>query len=245
MKITGEGPLGNVFLKGDEVDAGPSSNTTNVTSTSNTTNATTSLKPAIKMPFIRNSTGIWVSGKATSYGPFPSRPYKSEIGYVANDIGVGCSNGQPGGDPHWNLILAQGTYPNPNLTVNADTVWPQIPTVAVSQRKYGGDNKNQVCFQPILIRNKNSPEKQVEAVIVDFCPTQGCLWSGDDLSRNADIYGENTWTALGAGLDDGSIEVEIQWPAGVVPNNSRKSMTPSLPILQLAFILFVLFRFLR
>ncbi|KAJ3307692.1 hypothetical protein HDU76_004440, partial [Blyttiomyces sp. JEL0837] len=159
--------------------------------------------------------GQWYSGIGTHYGPFPSRAYMSEPGYMANDVGVGCSNGQPGGDPRWNQILSHGLYPPPP-TFN-QTIWPKTPTVAVSQRMYGNNNKAQICFNTLKIRNKNRPELSLVAYVVDFCPRDGCQWDQQGLSFNVDLYGEATWEALGAGLDDGSVELEIQWPAGLTP----------------------------
>ncbi|KAJ3197268.1 hypothetical protein HDU67_003783, partial [Dinochytrium kinnereticum] len=148
-------------------------------------------------------------------------PFKSEIGYVQNDVGVGCSNGVPGGDPRWNAILSEGTLPLPaNLTVNANTVYPKASTVAVSQRMWGGANKALICFQKMKIRNRDRPELQVDAYIVDFCPTAGCLWPVDELDKNADIYGEETWVKLGGGLDDAMLNIEIQWPAGITPRDT-------------------------
>ncbi|KAJ3406141.1 hypothetical protein HDV05_006136, partial [Chytridiales sp. JEL 0842] len=133
----------------------------------------------------------------TTTGPFPGRAFKSEPGYMPNDVGVGCSNGQSGGDPRWKAILENGTYPVPsNLAVNARTVWPVTPTVAVSQRMYGATNKDNVCFQKIRVRNKFNTSLEVEAAIVDFCPTKGCLWNVNDLAYNVDIYGEMTWMML-------------------------------------------------
>ncbi|KAJ3111450.1 hypothetical protein HDU96_005683 [Phlyctochytrium bullatum] len=191
-----------------------------------TRSATVAVTTGTPLPLPSNDvTGVWVEGKSTHYGPFPSRPFMSEVGYLPNDIGVGCSTGVPGGDPRWLSILSHGLYPPlpSNLTQNTRTVYPRIPTVAVSQRMYGGANKEAVCFKRIRIRNKAKPAFEVEAYIVDFCPTNGCLWKEEELARNADIYGEETWKRLGGGLDDGVIAVEIQWPVGVVPKDTKSS----------------------
>jgi len=53
----------------------------------------------------------WTSGYGTHYGPFPSSPHFSEVGYQPQDVGVGCSDGRPGGDPRWKNILSKGVYP--------------------------------------------------------------------------------------------------------------------------------------
>ncbi|KAJ1559443.1 hypothetical protein HK405_010614, partial [Cladochytrium tenue] len=75
---------------------------------------------------------------------------------------------------------------------------------------FGGANKATVCFQTIQVRNAANTSAEVTAHIVDFCPTSGCLWSSDALSYNLDIYGEHTWLALGGGLLDGTVSLEIQ-----------------------------------
>jgi len=54
----------------------------------------------------------WTSGYGTHYGPFPSSPHFSEVGYQPQDVGVGCSDGRPGGDPRWKNILSQGVHPS-------------------------------------------------------------------------------------------------------------------------------------
>lgn len=38
--------------------------------------------------------GLTRNGQATHYGPWPSFPTYSEPGFLQNDVGVGCSNGQ-------------------------------------------------------------------------------------------------------------------------------------------------------
>ena len=60
----------------------------------------------------------------------------------------------------------------------------------------------------------------VMAHIVDFCPTNGCLWPSQNLSFNVDVYGEKTWVALGGGLDEGVIDIEILWNEGMTPVDS-------------------------
>jgi hypothetical protein len=75
---------------------------------------------------------------------------------------------------------------------------------------YGGPNKEKVCFQTVKVRNRKNSSLEINAVIVDFCPTRGCLWPMDELSYNVDIYGEMTWTMLGAGFDQGVMEIEVQ-----------------------------------
>ncbi|KAI9354792.1 hypothetical protein DFJ73DRAFT_759198 [Zopfochytrium polystomum] len=170
------------------------------------------------VPFVA---GTWHAAKGTHYGPFPSNTRVSEQGFLSNDVGVGCSNGQPGGDPRWNAILANGTYPPVDNGINNSTVWPVVPVVAVSQRMYGGPNKNVVCFSTVTIRSASNASAQVTAHVVDFCPTYGCLWTFDMLSYNVDLYGQETWFALGGGVDgDGSLDLEIQWPAGLTPRDT-------------------------
>jgi hypothetical protein len=125
----------------------------------------------------------WLPAKATHYGPFPARPWLSESGYQESEAGVGCSNGQPGGDPRWRAILAsQGTHNRsevvqmgllsrtspttiglkPPLTESDMAsvittkgldrlVWPRAYTVAVSERAFGGSNKNKICFQTVQV----------------------------------------------------------------------------------------------
>jgi hypothetical protein len=105
------------------------------------------------------------------------------------------------------------------LELLKNTVWPITFTVAVSEKAYGGSNKNRVCYQPILITNTQT-KKNIIAIIVDFCPTNGCLWPSNQLDSNVDIYGQAAWLALGAGLTNGTMPISIQWPAGVVPNSS-------------------------
>jgi hypothetical protein len=153
-------------------------------------------------------------------GPFPSRPYMSEAGYQSGEIGVGCSSGTPGGDPEWNAILSNGTYPPIANGINDNTVWPITATVAVSERMYGLDNKASVCYSKIPIRSARNTSLSVMASIVDFCPTNGCLWPTQNLSYNVDIYGEKTWVALGGGLDEGRIDIQILWPQGITPSDT-------------------------
>ncbi|ORX61038.1 hypothetical protein BCR36DRAFT_273412, partial [Piromyces finnis] len=150
-------------------------------------------------------------------GPFPSLPHFSEIGYQPNDVGVGCSDGRPGGDPKWNEILAKGVYPPPNIVNHEKTVWPVTYTVAVALAVW---NKEDVCWKKIKIRNKNKPEYVIEATIVDFCPIGHCLWKDEYLARNVDIYGEKAWNALGADPNESKLQIEIEWPAGVVPHDA-------------------------
>ncbi|KAI8906407.1 hypothetical protein EDD86DRAFT_210645 [Gorgonomyces haynaldii] len=79
------------------------------------------------------TTGDWQAGKATHYGPYPQYPALSEAGYQPLDVGVGCSDGRPGGDPRWNAILKKGTKSNPLMN---STVWPTTPTGTTT--KYSG-----------------------------------------------------------------------------------------------------------
>ncbi|KAI9199639.1 uncharacterized protein BJ171DRAFT_410643, partial [Polychytrium aggregatum] len=156
----------------------------------------------------------WVPGHATHYGPYPQYPAWSEVGYLPGDIGVGCSNGQPGGDPNWDAILSNGTYPSPAGT---QTVWPIVATVAVSQKYWASNYTGQtyrapICWNSIWIRNPAFPNDVVEAQIVDYCPTQGCTWSEDELPYNVDIYGGATWTTLHGQTLDAKIAIEIIWP---------------------------------
>jgi len=159
----------------------------------------------------------WTSGYGTHYGPFPSSPHFSEVGYQPQDVGVGCSDGRPGGDPRWKNILSKGVYPPPNLVGHQNTVWPVAYTVAVSLAVW---NKEDVCWKTLKIRNKNKPEYMIEAYIVDFCPIGYCQWKDKYLSRNVDIYGEKAWFALGADQNISKLEVEIEWPEGVVPHDA-------------------------
>jgi len=158
----------------------------------------------------------WTSGFGTHYGPFPSNPHFSEIGYQPNDVGVGCSDGRPGGDPQWNKILSYGVYPSPNIVNHEKTVWPKVYTVAVSAAVW---NKEDVCWKTIKIRNKKKPDFSIEAYIVDFCPIGHCLWKEKYLARNVDIYGEKAWLALGADLNDSKLDIEIEWPEGAIPHD--------------------------
>ncbi|KAL2914081.1 hypothetical protein HK105_206339 [Polyrhizophydium stewartii] len=169
--------------------------------------------------------GDWLRGKATHYGPYPSFPGLSEAGYYPNDVGVGCSNGQPGGDPRWKAITAKGLIPNP---LDNNTVWPVVATVAVSETIWGSDNKAKICFQKVQIRNAVNQSLHVEAYVVDFCPTNGCLWPRSELRYNVDIYGQRTFQALGGGLLDGTIDIEVIWPDGIAPNNSAQPRSSHL-----------------
>ena len=178
--------------------------------------------------------GGFQAGKSTHYGPFPGLPAFSEIGYLKNDVGVGCSTGA--GDPRWQEILKNGTMINP---LDPNTVWPVTPTVAVSQAAWA---KEDVCFKKITIRNKNRPEFSVEAHIVDFCPSTGCLWDTKTRHLNADIYGQETWTKLGAQLTDGVMEIEIKWPNGIKPysnNGYASKYSKLLVIISLITIFFL------
>ncbi|ORX82116.1 hypothetical protein BCR32DRAFT_203107 [Anaeromyces robustus] len=159
----------------------------------------------------------WTSGYGTHYGPFPSNPHFSEVGYQPNDVGVGCSDGRPGGDPQWNKILDQGLNPSPNIANHEKTIWPKAYTVAVSAAVW---NKEDVCWKSIKIRNKKKPKFSIEAYIVDFCPIGHCLWKDKYLARNVDIYGEKAWVALGADINDSKLDIEIEWPEGVIPHDA-------------------------
>jgi len=181
----------------------------------NTTNTDPYLNNTVIVDYDKNTN--WTSGYGTHYGPFPSQPHFSEIGYQPNDVGVGCSDGRPGGDPNWNKILEKGVYPSPNLVNHENTVWPVTYTVAVSLAVW---NKEDVCWKTIKIRNKKKPEYVIEAHIVDFCPIGHCQWSDKYLARNVDIYGEKAWFALGADSNDSKLEIEIEWPKGVVPHDA-------------------------
>lgn len=161
----------------------------------------------------------WTTGYSTHYGPFPSNPQFSEIGYQPNDVGVGCSNGYPGGDPEWLKILANGTYPAPNIVNHEKTVWPVVYTVAVSAAVW---NRDDICWQKLSIRNHHHPEYKIEAYVVDFCPIGYCLWKDEYLARNIDLYGEKAWVALGGDISESKMKIDIEWPKGVVPHDAIK-----------------------
>ncbi|KAI8802424.1 hypothetical protein BJ742DRAFT_743719 [Cladochytrium replicatum] len=155
----------------------------------------------------------FVEGRSTYYGPWLASSALSELGYQPNDIGVGCSNGEPGGDPRWNAILAQGTHTPPSFPQNANTVWPKVPTVAVSQAVYAAtpEIRKLACWNTVLIRKKGG-SVVLNATIVDFCPTNGCLWPNEERARNLDIYGQHTWEALGGKTNESTMAIEVQWP---------------------------------
>jgi len=175
-------------------------------------------------PYLNNTTVVhydkntnWTLGSGTHYGPFPSEPHFSEPGYQPNDVGIGCSDGRPGGDPKWNAILAKGVYPPPNIINHEQTVWPVTYTVAVAAAVW---NKEDICWKKLKIRNKKKPKNVIEAYIVDFCPIGKCLWNKKDLARNVDIYGEKAWTALGGNSGESKLALEIEWPEGVIPHDA-------------------------
>jgi hypothetical protein len=201
---------------------------------------------------------MWRSGKATHYGPFPALPHFSEAGYQAQDVGVGCSNGEPGGDPRWNKILNYGIYnstqkrsmaylngsdqDNLKLQVlnNLETsVWPVAFTVAVSERAYGGKNKKIACFQTLKIRNSKNHSFIVEASIVDFCPSNGCLWKSNELANNLDLYGQALWQALGADLNAGVIEIDVLWPPSLIPNSVHHNSYEVLCLIMFELLVFL------
>jgi hypothetical protein len=201
---------------------------------------------------------MWRSGKATHYGPFPALPHFSEAGYQAQDVGVGCSNGEPGGDPRWNKILNYGIYnstqkrsmaylngsdqDNLKLQVlnNLETsVWPVAFTVAVSERAYGGKNKKIACFQTLKIRNSKNHSFIVEASIVDFCPSNGCLWKSNELANNLDLYGQALWQALGADLNAGVIEIDVLWPPSLIPNSVHHNSYEVLRLIMFELLVFL------
>lgn len=161
-----------------------------------------------------NSSGNFQNGKSTHYGPYPSFPAYSEPGFQEKDVGVGCSNGEIGGDPNWNKILQRGTRVNPLLNA---TIWPLTPTVAVSEAAWP---KKSICWKSLRIRNRNDHSLFIDAIVVDFCPKNGCLWAKNSREYNVDIYGEESWKALGGGLTQGVLDVEIMWPEGLVPYQS-------------------------
>jgi hypothetical protein len=105
--------------------------------------------------------------------------------------------------------------------------------VAVSEAAWGGFNKAKVCFQQIQIRNRNNPSTVVKAYIVDFCPTEGCLWAKDERQFNTDLYGQDTWNKLGGEIIGGTIDIEVKWPPGLVPNGGVLSVPSLLRILVL------------
>jgi hypothetical protein len=156
-------------------------------------------------------------GTVTTYGPNDKYPPGNEAGYRKNEVGVACSSGIPGGDPEWNKILASGTKMN---SLDPETIWPMMPTVAVSQKAWG----KSLCWQKLIIRSRITGET-ITAVVVDACPTNGCLWNSSSLAFNADVYGVDTFLALGGKADGGSVDVDIQWPAGMRPftSNALKS----------------------
>lgn len=218
-------------------------NTLNVNSTNtfNSTNTNSKNSTIIEEEIPRN----WTRGHGTHYGPFPSDPHFSEIGYQPQDVGVGCSDGRPGGDPEWNKILAQGVYPSPNIVGHERTVWPVKFTVAVSAAVW---DKEDICWKTLKIRNKNKPDFEIEAIVVDFCPIGYCNWEDRYLARNADIYGENGWRALGADISDHSVEIEIEWPKGIAPHPaltlpSKGQLSIKINLLLIISLLFTYFFF--
>lgn len=166
--------------------------------------------PALS-PFPFKGTGNWIKGSATHYGPYPNFPSFNEVGYLDGEVGVGCSTGS--NDTEWQAILALGRIPNP---LNPKTVWPKVPTVAVSQSMW---KREEICWKTIILRNSAS-NVTVTAVVVDFCPTEGCLWSKSELDKTVDLYGQETWMLLGGDKLGGAghISIDIQWPEGVTPN---------------------------
>ncbi|KAI8849534.1 hypothetical protein BC829DRAFT_416771 [Chytridium lagenaria] len=196
------------------------------------------------------TTGVWTTGKATHYGPFPSIPYKSEIGYLPNDVGVGCSNGVPGGDPRLERHSFRRAQPPhcQHLRQHQHYLAESSHCRCIS-KNVRRDNKAKICFQKLKMRNKNRPEFQVDAYIVDFCPTNGCLWGDEELAKNADIYGEETWLRLGGSIEDATMSVEIQWPAGIDAKDTLSGVSASryiasapntvLPILWLPALIIV------
>ena len=148
-------------------------------------------------------------------GPYPANPSMNEPGYYPNNVGVACSNGQPGGDPRFNEILSSGVLRNP---LNNFTVWPISFTVAVSEAAWGLANKDQICFQKIGIRNALNHSQSIEASIVDFCPASGCNWPTDQLKTNVDLYGQYSFWSVGGAANGSSVSVEIRWPTGIEPN---------------------------
>jgi len=203
-------------------------------STTNTTSYTNSTINLDKEEYGKNVN--WTSGYGTHYGPFPSNPHFSEVGYQPNDVGVGCSDGRPGGDPQWKSILSKGVYPAPNIVNHENTVWPVAYTVAVSAAVW---NKEDVCWKSIKIRNKNKPKNVIEAYIVDFCPIGHCLWKDKYLARNVDIYGEKAWLALGADINESNLDIEIEWPKGVIPHDAIKLSGSNLLINKSLITIFV------
>ncbi len=71
----------------------------------------------------------------------------------------------------------------------------------------------------------------VEAVVVDFCPTNGCLWSNSERHANADLYGIKTFQALGGDEKGGAIDVEIAWPPGFTPYQNAAALSRSVSLL--------------
>ncbi|KAI9343485.1 hypothetical protein BDR26DRAFT_801321 [Obelidium mucronatum] len=210
------------------VAAVPKSKTTTTTTTT-TTSAPVQATPASNSSDVNLSSYGWYSGYSTHYGPFPQQWGASEIGYLPNDIGVGCSSGVPGGDPRWNAILAaNGVYPSPAGT---QTVWPKIATVAVSQKYWAGNYaptyKAPICFQQLWIRNKYDHSKHITAYVVDFCPSAGCTWGEMEIGYNVDMYGGVSWDLLGGSPMDSKIEVEIVWPDYLRPNVSLPAPAPT------------------
>lgn len=179
-------------------------------------------------------TGSFQSGIVTRYGPNPLYIHGSEVGYQPNAVGVGCSNGS--NDPNWTKILAKGVYNVSSfLGMDKNTVWPRTPTIAVSQFAW---NRNEICWKTVKIRNALNHSLAIEAVVVDFCPTSGCLWNPSDRAWNADIYGVISFQALGGEPNGGSINVEIAWPAGIKPDTSDSStLSRSLCSLLFLFLL--------
>ena len=160
-----------------------------------------------------NPSGAFQAGRGTYYGPNPLYPPGNEPGYRKLDVGVGCSTGGPSGDSRWKQILSLGVKVNP---LDPENVWPTVPTVAVSEAAWG----KSLCWQTVVIRNRLDPSKTITATVVDACPVNGCLWSKSELAYNVDIYGIDSYMALGGDKMGGKLDLEIMWPAGFVPKSS-------------------------
>ena len=184
-----------------------------------THSASTPASNPLHNPRLFDTSGAFQRGIATHYGPNPFYIPGSEAGYQPNAVGVGCSNGPD--DQNWSKLLAKGVF---NVTryegIEKSTVWPTTPTVAVSEYSW---KRNEICWKTVKIRNAENHSLAIDAIVVDFCPSQGCLWKRLDRAWNVDIYGIFSFHTLGGNANAGSLKIEIAWPPGIMPDTSYAS----------------------